>query len=53
MSPKNHARDLNGSPLAYYTNSVQVRPKLLESGFTGNKDYEKLPENFKKLFSND
>ena len=54
MSPtKKHARDLNGSPLAYYTNQVQTRPRLLENGFIGNKDYDKLPENFKKLFSND
>ena len=50
MSPKKYARDLNGSPLAYHTNSVQVRPKLLENGFTGKKDYDELPENFKKLF---
>ena len=54
MSPtKKHRKDLNGSPLDYYSNQVQVRPRLLENGLIGNKDYDNLPENFKKIFSND
>ena len=53
MSPGNHARDLKGSPMAYYSKQVQVKPKVLENNLTSNKDFDGLPENFKKLFTED
>ena len=36
-----------------YTNKVQIKPKVLERKLDGNQDFEKLPENFKKLFTED
>lgn len=30
-----------------------MRPRLLENNFTSNKEFDQLPENFKKLFTND
>ena len=53
LSPAKHARDLNGSPMLSYTNKVQIKPKVLERKLDGNQDFEKLPENFKKLFTED
>ena len=53
FSPNKHARDLNGSPMQYYTKQVQVKPALLEGKFTGNQNFDSLPENFKKIFTND
>ena len=53
LSPVKHARDLKGSPMAYYTNQVQVKPGVLERNFTSNRDFDNLPENFKKLFTED
>ena len=53
MSPARHARHLNGSPLMSKTSQVQVVPRVLESNLTGNQEYEKLPENFKRIFTED
>jgi len=53
MSPKKHMRDLKGSPLSYFGDQVQMKPKLLESGIANKPEFQNLPENFKKLMSND
>ena len=53
MSPAKHKRDLKGSPMAYYSNEVQVRPKLLEKGLVVNKDFNGLSDDFKKIFAKD
>jgi hypothetical protein len=53
MSPAKHKRDLKGSPMAYYSNEVQVRPSLLEKGLVVNKDFAGLSDNFKKIFAKD
>ena len=53
LSPKKYSRDLNGSPMLSYTSKVQIKPKVLERKLDGNNDFEKLPENFKKLFTED
>lgn len=39
MSPEKRQRDLNASPLAYHAKEVQVRPKLLEKGLAGNREF--------------
>jgi len=52
ISPKKYKRDLNGSPLAYFANQVQVKPQILESKVCGSKEFDTLPESFKKIFTN-
>ena len=48
MSPKVHRRDLNGSPLLYQSDAVQVKPTVLESKVLGKSEFEGLSENFKQ-----
>jgi len=38
-SPMAHKRDLNGSPMAHMAASIQIRPKLLESGIINRVEY--------------
>ena len=40
MSPKQNRRDLNGSPLMYQSDAVQVKPSVLESKVMGKKGSE-------------
>lgn len=51
MSPKRFKRDLNGSPLAYQSDAVQVKPSVLESKVMRSNDFHELPDNFKKIFT--
>ena len=53
MSPKKHTRDLKGSPLQYYQDQVQLKPKLLESGLANKKEFQDLPVTFKQLIADD
>lgn len=39
ISPKKHARDLNGSPVAMFANNVQLKPKIVESGLAGKAEF--------------
>ena len=48
-----HSRDLNGSPLQYFADQVQMKPKLLESGLAAKPEFQNLPEKFKELMSSD
>ena len=51
MSPKHNRRDLNGSPLMYQSDAVQVKPSVLESKVMGKKEFNNLSEPFKQIFS--
>lgn len=53
MSPQKYSRHLNGSPMMTHSNKTQIKPAMLEKNLTGNQNYEKLPENFKKIFTED
>ena len=53
VSPKAHTRDLNGSPMQYFQDQVQVKPKLIESGLAARPEFQNLPERFKELMAND
>lgn len=39
VSPKKHSKDLKGSPLRYFEDQVQVKPKLLESGLAHKPEF--------------
>lgn len=51
MSPKQNRRDLNGSPLMYQSDAVQVKPSVLESKVMGKKEFNNLSEPFKQIFT--
>ena len=51
MSPKYHKRDLNGSPLAYNSESVQVKPAVIESRVLSSNEFHGLSDNFKHIFT--
>ena len=53
FSPVRNTRDLKGSPMQYYSKQVQVKPKILECNFTNKRDFDDLPENFKRIFTED
>ena len=53
MSPQKYSRHLNGSPMLTYSSKTQIKPAMLEKNLTGNQNYEKLPENFKRIFTED
>ena len=53
MSPQKHSRHLNGSPMMNNSSQIQIKPRVLESNLTGNQEFQKLPENFKKIFTED
>lgn len=52
-SPAKHKRDLNGSNMAYAADTIQIKPKLIESGLVDNEKYKRLPASFQRLFSTD
>lgn len=39
VSPKKHKRDLNGSPVAIFKDTVQLKPKLVESGLAAKPEF--------------
>ena len=51
--PQRHRRDLTGSPLQFACSQIHIKPKLIENGLMLNKKYQNLPENFKRLFTED
>ena len=51
LSPKKHSRDLNGSPLSYLQNTVQLKPRLVENGLAGKEDFAKLSPRFKQIMA--
>lgn len=53
VSPKKHTRDLKGSPLAHLTDTIALKPRLLESGIAANREFQNLPPRFKQLMGSD
>ena len=53
LSPKKHARDLNGSPLQIHQDTVQIKPRLVESGLAAMPAFHTLSPAFKNMMGND
>jgi hypothetical protein len=45
-SPMKHRRDLNGSPFLGAANSIQIKPKLIETGLYKSPSFQKLSPSF-------
>ena len=39
--------------MAYAADTIQIKPKLIESGLVDNEKYKRLPASFQRLFSTD
>lgn len=51
FSPEKRVRDLNQSPLAYHAKEVQLKPALLEKRLATTREFQTLPDGYKKVFS--